>query len=386
LNFELKSDMPTNPSFTYQQAGVDTEQASTSLKGLLHWVMQTHTFRQDMGAVRLPIGYYANVIDLGHGTGLAISTDGVGSKLLVAQLMDTYDTVGIDCVAMNANDILCVGARPLSMVDYLAVQAPHARLLEELGRGLYEGAKQANITIAGGELAQIGEMIKGVRAGYAFDLAATCVGIVPLDRILVGQDICAGDVLIGLASSGIHSNGLTLARRVLLDQKGLRVDQHIPELGHLLGEELLVPTRIYVREVCAMLDAGLPIRALLHITGDGLLNLRRIQAAMGFIIEQLPEPQPIFRLIQASGRVSDAEMYQVFNMGVGFCVVTTPAAADQVHAIARQHGVTAYDLGQAVADPERRIWLKPKGLVSAGNAFVSTAVNHSGGPVSGRES
>jgi phosphoribosylformylglycinamidine cyclo-ligase len=356
---------------TYQQAGVDTDQAATGLQGLLHWVVQSHALRQDVGAVRLPIGYYANVIDLGHGIGLAISTDGVGSKLLVAQLMDTYDTIGIDCVAMNANDILCVGARPLSLVDYLAVQAPEARLLEELGKGLYEGAKQANITIAGGELAQIAEMIKGVRDGYAFDLAATCVGTVPLDGILVGQDIHPGDVLIGLASTGIHSNGLTLARRVLLDQAGLRVDQHVPELGRLLGEELLVPTRIYVREVCAMLDAQLPIKALLHITGDGLLNLRRVQAPMGFVIEQLPEPQPIFRLIQARGRVSEAEMYQVFNMGLGFCVVTTPSAAAQVHAITRQHGVATYDLGHAVADPERRIWMKPKHVVSAGNTFVS---------------
>jgi phosphoribosylformylglycinamidine cyclo-ligase len=362
--------MSINPDFTYQQAGVDSDQASTALKGLLHWVMQTHALRQGIGAVRLPIGYYANVIDIGHGTGLAISTDGVGSKLLVAQLMDKYDTVGIDCVAMNANDILCVGARPLSMVDYLAVQAPHARLLEELGQGLYEGAKQANITIAGGELAQISEMIKGVRDGYAFDLAATCVGTVPLDRIIVGQDIQTGDVLIGLASTGIHSNGLTLARRVLLDQESLRVDQPVPELGRLLGEELLVPTRIYVREISAMLDAQLSIKALLHITGDGLLNLRRIQAEMGFIIEWLPEPPPIFRLIQARGRVSDAEMYQVFNMGVGFCIVTPPAAAAQVHAIAQQHGVTAYQLGRAVADTERRIWLSPKHLVSAGNGFA----------------
>jgi phosphoribosylformylglycinamidine cyclo-ligase len=362
--------MSSDPGYTYKQAGVDIERASAGLRGLLRWVMQTQAFRQDMGAVRLPIGYYANVIDIGHGTGLAISTDGVGSKLLVAQLMDTYDTVGIDCVAMNANDILCVGARPVSLVDYLAVQTPDARLLEALGKGLYEGARQANITIAGGELAQIGEMIRGVREGFGFDLAATCVGTVPLDRILVGQDIREGDVLIGLSSSGIHSNGLTLARRVLFDQAGWRVEQHIPELGRLLGEELLVPTRIYVREISAMLDAQLAIKALLHITGDGLLNLRRIQAEMGFIIEQLPEPQPIFRLIQERGQVSDAEMYQVFNMGIGFCIVTSPEAAEPVKSIACQHGVTAYELGCAVADAQRRIWLTPKCLVSAANAFV----------------
>jgi phosphoribosylformylglycinamidine cyclo-ligase len=362
--------MSTNPRLTYQQAGVDTDQASAGLKGLLHWVVQTHVLRRDVGAVRLPIGYYANVIDIGHGTGLAISTDGVGSKLLVAQLMDKYDTVGIDCVAMNANDILCVGAQPLSMVDYLAVQAPHGRLLEELGKGLYAGAKQANITIAGGELAQIGEMIGGVRQGYGFDLAATCVGTVRLDRIIVGQDLQPGDVLIGLASTGIHSNGLTLARRVLLDQAGLRIDQQVPELRRSLGEELLEPTRIYVREVCAMLEAELPVKALLHITGDGLLNLRRVQGEVGFVIDRLPAPPPIFGLIQGHGRVSDAEMYQVFNMGVGFCVVTAPEATDRTCAIAREHGVTAYQLGYAVADTERRIRVPSKHLVSRGNAFV----------------
>ncbi|MBI3329195.1 MAG: phosphoribosylformylglycinamidine cyclo-ligase [Nitrospinae bacterium] len=349
---------------------MDTAQASAGLQGLLRWVVQTHAFRHDLGAVRLPIGYYANVIDIGHGTGLAISTDGVGSKLLVAQLMDKYDTVGIDCVAMNANDVLCVGARPLSLVDYIAVQTADPRLLEELGKGLYEGARQANITIAGGELAQIGEMIKGLREGYAFDLAATCVGIVPLDRVIVGQDIQEGDLLIGLASTGIHSNGLTLARRVLFEQGGFSVDQYVPELGRILGEELLAPTRIYVPEITTMLDAQLPIKALLHITGDGFLNLHRVQAGMGLIIEQLPDPPPIFRLIQERGRITDAEMYRVFNMGVGFCIVAAPAAADQVGAIARQHGVTSYYLGHAVADPERRIWLKPKQLVSSGSVFV----------------
>jgi len=362
--------MSNHPGLTYQQAGVDTAQASAGLQGLLRWVVQTHTLRQDVGAVRLPIGYYANVIDIGNGMGLAISTDGVGSKLLVAQLLDKYDTVGIDCVAMNANDVLCVGARPLSMVDYLAVQQPQARLLEELGKGLYEGARQANITIAGGELAQIGEMISGVRDGYGFDLAGTCVGLVALDRIIVGQAIQEGDRLIGLASHGIHSNGLTLARRVLLDQNGWRVDQHIPELGRLLGEELLAPTRIYVREVCNMLEAQLPIKALLHITGDGLLNLRRIQAPMGFVIEYWPEPPPIFRLIQERGRVSAAEMYRVFNMGIGFCVVAPPVATAEVCNIARQHGVEAYDLGYAVADAERRIWIRPQRLLSVRHAFV----------------
>src|SRR6266496_6397830 len=144
---------------------------AAALNGLLNWVNRSLAFRTGVGASRLPIGYFANVVDLGNGQGLAISTDGVGTKLLVAQLMDRYDTVGIDCVAMNVNDVLCVGAEPLSLVDYIAVEEPAPRLLEELGKGLFEGARRANVTIVGGELAQVPEVVKGVRPGYAFELA-----------------------------------------------------------------------------------------------------------------------------------------------------------------------------------------------------------------------
>ncbi len=186
------------------------------MKQLFHWVDRTQSFPRGMGLVKLPAGYFANVLDLGRGSGLAISTDEVGTKVLVAQMVNKYDTIGIDCVAMNVNDVLCLGAEPLAMVDYLAVEEPRADLLEQIGKRLYQGAKRAEISICGGELYQLKEVVRGAKPGYAFDIAGTCVGLVPLDRIIIGPDISPHDITIGLRSSGIHSKGLTLASRVLL--------------------------------------------------------------------------------------------------------------------------------------------------------------------------
>lgn len=357
---------PPDPA-TYAAAGVDTAAASSALAGLLRWVNATTALRP--GEVRLPNGYFANVVAVGANLGIAISTDGVGTKLLVAQQMGRYDSVGIDCVAMNVNDVLCVGAEPVALVDYVAVERADAALLEAIGQGLHEGARQARIAIPGGELAQVPELLRGAPAGNSFDLVGTAIGTVPLDRVLVGQDIADGDVVIGLASSGIHSNGLTLARRVLVGDDPRRLAERVPELGRPLGEELLEPTRIYVQPVLAMLAAGLPIKALAHITGDGLLNLTRGAAPVSFHLPRLPEPPPIFRLIQARGRVAPAEMYRTFNMGVGFCVVVGPEGVAGVLDRAAEHGQLAWELGHARADGRRRIELPTLGLIGEAGAF-----------------
>lgn len=353
---------------TYAEAGVDLFKEQEAVKPLLRWI--TQTFSLGSHPPRLPLGYYANVIDLGGGLGLALSADGVGTKLLVAQRMGRYDTVGIDCVAMNVNDLLCVGARPIALLDYLAIQDPLPELLEEVGKGLYEGARRAGVSIPGGELAQVREMIRGEREGYAFDLVGMAVGLVSLDKILIGQEVAEGDVLVGLRSSGIHSNGLTLARRVLFDQMGLGVEDRPIELrGRSVGEELLEPTRIYVPEVLEMFKAGLRLKALFHITGDGLLNLSRIEAPMGWRIEKLPEPPLIFSLIQRGGNVAEEEMFRVFNMGIGFCVA---APEEEVHAIleiAARYDVEAWRIGRAVRDEERRVVLEGRGLVGKGKRF-----------------
>jgi phosphoribosylformylglycinamidine cyclo-ligase len=352
---------------SYAGAGVNTLKEEAALAGLLHWVGKTLEFGRHRSA--LDFGYFASVLDLGNGLGLALSTDGVGSKLLVAQMLDRYDTIGIDCVAMNVNDLLCVGAEPLCMLDYIAVQEPDPALLEQIGKGLYEGARQANISIPGGEIAQIREMIKGEREGRGFDLAGACVGLVPMNRILVGQDIQAGDAVIGLRSSGIHSNGLTLAREVFFKKAKYQPDRYVGELGRTIGEELLEPTRIYVREVLRLLRSGLDIKALAHITSDGLLNLARVQAKAGYVIEALPDPQPIFTLLQQIGGISPEEMFRVYNMGIGFCLVVSAAHAEQAVDALKQLGVEPFRLGHAIADPDRKVRLLTQGLVGQGSHF-----------------
>lgn len=354
---------------TYEAAGVVVAgRDAQGLGALGHWI--TKTFALNPARPVLPLGYYANVLPLTAELGLAISTDGVGTKILIAQELGRFDTVGIDCVAMNANDVVCVGARPISMVDYIAVQHADPTLLGELAKGLYAGAEQAGINIPAGEIAQVREMLHGARDGYAFDLVGTCIGTVALDRILIGQAARAGDVVVGVASTGVHSNGFTLARRVLRDSAGLGYGDRIAELGTSLGEALLVPTAIYVKEALAMLDAGLAIKAFVHVTGDGFLNLTRVAAPVGFVIDRLLPVPPIFALIQRHGAISDAEMFRVYNMGVGFCVVVDPRDADRVIAQARAEGKTAAVVGAVVADRERRVWIPERGLVGQGDTFA----------------
>jgi len=361
---------PTSPEHpvAYRTAGVDTEREESALERLTKQVQQTWPSGGGIGAVKLPIGYFANVIDLG-GIGLAISTDGVGTKVLIAQMMGKYDTIGIDCVAMNVNDLLCVGATPLSMVDYIALQEPKPDLVEAIAHGLCEGAKRANVSISGGEIAQLRDIVKGYREGFGFDLAGTAVGTVPLDKIIIGQDIQAGDVVLGIESNGIHSNGLTLARHVFFEHNHYPIDTSFPTLDCTLGEELLQPTHIYVREVVDILRQGLPIKALIHITSDGLLNLTRVASAVGYVIQDLPTDLPIFPLIQTLGDIRDEEMFQVYNMGIGFCIVVQPDAAERVLSIVQAHGKRVHKLGHAILDTRRRVYIKPKRLVGEGNQF-----------------
>jgi phosphoribosylformylglycinamidine cyclo-ligase len=353
----------------YTDAGVDTSGAANALAELLTSVKQTFALRSGTGRPLLDIGFYANVLDLGFGLGLAISTDGVGSKLLVAEMMDKYDTVGIDCIAMNVNDVICVGAEPIAMTDYIGVQVPDAAVFKQLGLGLLKGAELSGITIPGGEVAQIAEMIRGVREGRGFDLVGTCVGLVPADKVLTGAGLEEGDAIVGLASSGIHSNGLTLARRVLLDSGRYAVDSYVADLGRTLGEELLEPTAIYVRFAVEALRAGLPVKAFAHITSEGFLNLARVSAPAGFEIETLPEPPPIFRLIQQAGNVPDDEMYSVFNMGTGFCAVVPEAAVAELRVLAGKHGHESVVLGHVRHDPTKQVRVLPLGLQGTRGSF-----------------
>lgn len=354
---------------SYKKAGVDVEAEDEALKLVVEECRKTFSLRKGAGSPLLPIAHFAGVVKLNEKLGLALKTDGVGTKVFIAQLLDKYDTVGIDCIAMNVNDVICLGAEPISFIDYIALQKPNPRLLQEIARGLAEGAREAGVTIVGGEIAQLPEMIQGKREGFGFDLAGMCVGIVPLDRLIDGSRVEEGDIVVGLASSGIHSNGLTLARRVLLEEEGLNLHEPVEGLDKTLGEELLTPTRIYVKPVLTMLREGLDLHGMAHITGKGLLNLARASPHAGYIVENLPEPQPIFNLIQKHGKIPDSEMYQVFNMGVGFCLVLPEKDVDKALDIAEKHGIKAYRLGRAIKDSERKLILKPKRLIGVKGRF-----------------
>jgi len=354
----------------YSTAGVDTEKEEIALGRLHGWLDKTLRFRNGrQGVPAIGIGFFANILDIGNGQGLAIASDGVGTKILVARMMNRYDTVGIDCIAMNVNDILCVGAEPIALVDYLAVAEASPDLIEQVSKGLHDGAEMAEISIPGGEIAQIPEMLADNLPGVAFDLAGTAVGLLRMDKVISGREISEHDLIVGLRSSGIHSNGLTLAREVLFKRHGLDVGTFLSEFGRTIGDELLEPTTIYVRPVREMLNSDVRIKALMHITGDGFLNLARVESSVGFVIDYLPEPQPIFSVIQGYGNIGDEEMFRVYNMGLGFCIIVPEQDANAVIQIAGKYGIQGFVLGHTVEDPEKKIIIKPRGLVGHGAKF-----------------
>ena len=336
--------MTSDPN--YANTGVDATAAQRGLSSLARHIRGTLRLRDDAATGRpvRGLGYYANVVDIGGGRGLALCADGVGTKILVAEIMGRYDGIAIDCIAMNVNDLICVGADPIALLDYIAVGRIDDGVFDQIGRGFAEGCARCGITIPGGEIAQVREMLRGEGPTEGLDLVGTAVGLVPLDRVLFGQDVRPGDVVLGLASSGIHSNGFTLARRVLAPSRDA-LHRHEAALGRTLGEELLVPTELYVQFARALFASQVATHALCHITGDGFANLTRVEAKVGFLLDALPPPPPIFRLIQERGRVSDAEMYSVYNMGVGLCVIVPPTDADAVLRLAAQHGHSATRIG-----------------------------------------
>jgi phosphoribosylformylglycinamidine cyclo-ligase len=303
------------PEGAYARAGVDQALAGRAVAALVGVLSGIETGRGSRTA--LPSGHYANVLKLEGDLGLALSTDGVGTKVIVAEQLGRFDTVGIDCVAMNVNDVICVGADPIAVLDYLAVEEPDPETLEQIALGLRQGAEDARVEIPGGELAVLPELIQGHPSPRGFDLLGFCVGLVRLDSMITGSATEPGDAIVGLPSSGVHSNGLTLARRALGD-----LSDAPPELGGAtVGETLLEPTVIYVRAVRELIESGASVHGLAHITGEGFLNLLRLAAPVGYRIDAaLPVP-PVFDLIAERGGVEPAELYEVFNMGCGFCCV-----------------------------------------------------------------
>ena len=327
-------------SDAYAKAGVDQGAADAAVAGL---VRALGAIKLDRPSLQVPLpGHYASVIKLDDQTGIALSTDGVGTKLLVAEELGRYDTVGIDCMAMNVNDVICVGAEPLAMLDYIAIPTAEPAVCEELGVGLARGAELAGVEIPGGELAQLGSLVSGV------DVSGACFGTVALEAIVDGAAVRPGDAIIGLPSSGIHSNGYTLARAAL---EGIALEDD--RLGRPLGEVLLEPTEIYVKPIVELLRSAVDVRGLAHITSGGLGNLLRLANEHGYEIDApLPVP-PVFALIQERGGVAAEEMYDVFNMGCGFCAVVPPGDEAAALELLRAHYPVARRIGRVVDGPER---------------------------------
>jgi phosphoribosylformylglycinamidine cyclo-ligase len=304
---------------TYKNSGVDIEEKEEAIKQLLSSIL---TKRK--GTIGRPMGgHYAGLIEFGD-YALVLCTDGVGTKVRIAEALKKYDTVGIDCIAMNVNDALCVGAEPLAFVDYLAMDNPDPKITREIGKGLEKGAKLSNISIVGGETADLPELING------FDLAGTCLAYVKKNRIILGDKINAGDAIIGLSSSGIHSNGYTLARRVVEEAEFSYTDEFPEGLypKKTIGDIMLAPTRIYVKEILELFKK-IDVHGLAHITGSGLWNVPRLKEKVKYIIEDPLEPQPIFTFLQQYGNIDMYEMYQIFNMGMGFTVIVEHEDAEE---------------------------------------------------------
>jgi phosphoribosylformylglycinamidine cyclo-ligase len=310
----------------YASAGVNIDVEGSAVQEVVREISKSlKNKKKALGENLTELGHFCSLVRIDSEKALAIATDGVGSK---------------DLVAMNVNDIICSGATPLTLVDYMAFEKVDPSIAKEIGKGLARGAEQAGISVSGGEIATLPDIIKGV------DLAGTAVGIVKVQSIVTGEKIVEGDLVIGLESSGVHSNGLTLARKVLLKHHGL--DERIFG-GKTVGEELLEPTKIYVREISDVIEA-LAVHGLANITGGGLGNLTRI-TNLGFSIDDLPEPQAVFKKIQTLEGISDKEMYRTFNMGVGFCVIVDEKQSDEVIDICSQHGTVAKIIGRAVKKP-----------------------------------
>jgi phosphoribosylformylglycinamidine cyclo-ligase len=324
----------------YARAGVDTNRAGRAIAGLVEVLRTIDPGRPSRSVVGS--GHYAAVIALDDHTGIALSTDGVGSKVIVAEQLERYDTVGIDCIAMNVNDLVCVGAEPLALLDYIALEDADPEVLRQIAVGLKAGAEQAGIEIPGGEVAQLPELIRGHPSPRGFDLAASAFGVVQLDSMITGERVAPGDALIGLPASGLHSNGYTLARRAFPDLSE-------PFGDHTVGDELLTPTVIYVRAALDLLRSS-EVHGLAHITGDGVLNLLRLNPDVGFSIDSPLPVLPVFEAVAERAEVSPEDMWLTFNMGCGFVCVVPAASADAAAQLLGTHHPGAARIGTVTAD------------------------------------
>ena len=304
--------------WTYEKSGVSIDKKSDSIGSL---VKELTYQRKGFGQQVHKAGLFASLIDFGDRY-VTLATDGVGTKLLIAEELGIWDTVGIDCIAMNVNDTICVNAQPISFVDYIAIDNPDGEITEKVGIGLNKGAEMSDMEIVGGEIAVLPEMVNGL------DLSGTCMGVVDKDNVITGETCEEGDLIVALKSSGLHSNGLTLARKVV-QAANIKMTDSVSGLSKSIGKELLTPTEIYVKQIMKI-TAEHEVHGLVDITGGGLRNILRMRKGLRYTIDDPVKPQKIFEVIQELGQIEDKEIYQTLNMGMGFTIIAPEQEAEDI--------------------------------------------------------
>jgi phosphoribosylformylglycinamidine cyclo-ligase len=327
--------------WSYSRAGVDIRKIRRIQRDIGKLVSTTHFAINKDWNVWSGFGHYAGLIEF-ESKVFALHTDGVGTKIIIAQLMKKFDTVGIDCVAMNVNDVICVGAMPIGFLDYIALRKPNSYLVRDLAKGLAKGAKQSNVAIVGGETAILADLLNE-KEENTFDLVGSVFGVADKKSLVMGNKISQGDIIIGLESNGLHSNGYSLARKVLLSKYKLKNSHRFLDCS--IGEELLKPTRIYVKPILELLKKSDSIHGLAHITGGSFAKLSRLNNKVNYHLDNIPEQENIFSIIQQAGKISIKEMYSTFNMGIGFCIVVPKSGFNNVEKILEKSKVKHHKIG-----------------------------------------
>jgi phosphoribosylformylglycinamidine cyclo-ligase len=358
---------PLTQEFTYAGSGVNRKLRADSKKAL-QALKKTYKLSVYGKIIRLPFG---NIFPLGSGSYLDLQIEGVGTKVLVAQLAQKYDTIGIDGVAMAVNDVIRSGARPLAIADNIHAQASEPSLVKQWIEGLAKGAIEAECIVPGGEIGDVAELTKGLVEGKGFDMIVAAVGKVDEEKIVTGKNIRPGDTIIGLRSSGLHSNGMSLARRILFKQWGGKYDPHdVPDgLKREIIWEVLEPTKIYVKPLLKVAE-NVQLKAAVHITGDAYLKFDRLSKFskhVGFEFSNF-NPHPIFELIQKTaseigGMITDEEMLKTFNMGWGFAIVVNKTDADEAMDALEKSETETQQIGRVTGSERIEIIYKNKKIV-----------------------
>ena len=326
-------------AITYKSAGVDIKKIKQSQAAIGKIIQSTHKL-QKKAKIAHGFGHYAGIVEIPGGKLLATHTDGVGTKVIISNMMKKYDTIGIDCIAMNVNDVICVGATPISFVDYIAANKNDTTIFKKIVQGLAKGAKKAGVAIVGGETAIMPDLFSG--KGFSYDLSGMVTGILSKKQLVLGKSIKFGDVIVGMKSTGLHSNGYSLARKALFSKYSIK--DKIKGVG-VLGNALLSPTEIYVKPVLEILDKC-KIHGLAHITGGSFTKLLRLKK-IGFNLDSLPTPPPLMQLIEDQG-IKQNEMYKTFNMGIGFCMIAPKSEVLQIKSICKKYKIKSQEIGKII--------------------------------------